>query len=162
MSRTLMSRTASSRTTLSRPDLIDPRGPRFGAWVTSAVLAGVLLLSGGPAGAVPAGLLLAAQAVVFALGTRGRSPYVLLWRQWLRRGQPAELEAGAPPRFAQLVGLAFAVVGALGFLTGLTFLGQLATAFALIAALLNAAVGLCLGCELFVLYKRSVTKGATA
>lgn len=144
---------------MSSPDLIDPRGPRFGAWVTSAVLAVVLLLSGSD---VAAGLLLAAQAVVFGLGSRGRSPYVLVWKRFLRPGQPAELEAAAPPRFAQVVGLGFAVVGAAGFLTGLTLLGQVATAFALVAALLNAAVGLCLGCELYLLYKRSTTEGATA
>ncbi len=144
---------------MSSPDLIDPRGPRFGAWVTSVVLALVLLLSGSD---VAAGLLLTAQAAVFALGSRGRSPYVLVWKRFLRSGQPDELEAAAPPRFAQVVGLGFAAVGAVGFLTGLTVLGQVATAFALVAALLNAAVGLCLGCELYLLYTRSTTKGATA
>lgn len=144
---------------MSRSDLIDPRGPRFGAWVTSAVLAVVLLVSGSD---LAAGLLLAAQAGVFALGSRGRSPYVLLWKRFLRSGSPAELEPAAPPRFAQVVGLGFAAVGSAGFLTGLTVLGQVATAFALVAALLNAAVGLCLGCELYLLYTRSTTKGATA
>lgn len=144
---------------MSSPDLIDPRGPRFGAWVTSVVLALVLLLSGSD---VAAGLLLTAQAAVFALGSRGRSPYVLVWKRLLRSGQPDELEAAAPPRFAQVVGLGFAAAGAVGFLTGLTVLGQVATAFALVAALLNAAVGRCLGCELYLLYTRSTTKGATA
>ena len=139
--------------------LIDPRGPRFGAWVTSAVLAVVLLLSGTPRAA---GLLLAVQAGVFVLGARGRSPYVLFWRRFLRRSEPAELEDAAPPRFAQVVGLAFALVGALGFLAGAPVLGQVATAAALVAALLNAAVGLCLGCELYLLYKRSTTRGVPA
>ena len=144
---------------MSSPALIDPRGPRFGAWVTSAVLAVVLLLSGSDSAAA---LLLTGQAVVFALGSRGRSPYVVAWKRFLRAGPPAELEAAAPTRFAQLVGLSFAVVGAVGFLTGLTLLGQVATAFALVAALLNAAVGLCLGCELYLLFTRSTTRGATA
>ena len=43
--------------------MIDPRGARFGAWITTAVLA-VVLLTG-------SGTLLAAQAVVFALGSPG-------------------------------------------------------------------------------------------
>ena len=147
-----------SRPTSPRPQ-IDPRGPRFGAWVTSAVLAVVLLVSGD---ATVAGSLLALQALVFALGSQGRSPYVLLWKRFLRRGVPAELEDAAPPRFAQLVGLTFAAVGVLGFFAGLPLLAQVATALALVAALLNAAIGLCLGCELYLIYTRTITKGATA
>jgi hypothetical protein len=57
------------------------------------------------------------------------------------------LEAEAPPRFAQGVGFAFAVTGAVGYLTGVTGLGVVATAFALGAAFLNAAFDICLGCE---------------
>ena len=113
----------------SSPALIDPRGPRFGAWVTSAVLTVVLLVSGSH---VAAGLLLTAQGVVFGLGSRGKSPYVVAWKRFLRTGVPAELEAAAPPRFAQTVGLSFAVVGAVGFLTGVTLVGQVATGFALV------------------------------
>jgi hypothetical protein len=60
---------------------------------------------------------------------------------------PATLEAQAPPRFAQGVGFAFAAVGAIGYLSGVTALGVVATAFALGAAFLNAAFDFCLGCE---------------
>jgi hypothetical protein len=127
-----------------RRDLVDPRGPRFGAAVTSLVLA-VVLLTG-------SGWLLAAQAVVFGLGAIGglrRAPYGLLYRLLVRPrlGPPAVLEAEAPPRFAQGVGLAFALVGTVGYLTGLTALGVVATAAALGAAFLNAAFDYCLGCE---------------
>src|SRR4051794_25802117 len=123
---------------------VDPRGPRFGAAVTTAVLA-VVLITGG-------GWLLAAQAVVFAIGAVAGlrfAPYGVLYRTLVApRLTPApELEAEAPPRFAQAVGLLFAVVGAIGYLTGLTALGVVATAFALAAAFLNAAFDYCLGCE---------------
>lgn len=143
---------------------IDPRGPRFGAWITSGVLAVVLLLSGSN---IAAGLLLAVQSVVFGFGSRGRSPYGLAFKKLIRpRLQPpVELEAAAPPRFAQVVGLGFAVVGTIGFLSGATLVGQIFTGFAFVAALLNASVGLCLGCELYLLYTRTVThttKGAPA
>ena len=140
--------------------LIDPRGPRFAAWVTSAVLAGVLL-----APAPLAGLLLTAQVIMFALGSRGRSPYVGFWKRYLRSGTPSELEPAAPPRFAQLVGLAVALVGVVGFATGAPLVGYIATGLALVAALLNAAIGLCLGCELYLLFvrfRRSTTKGVPA
>jgi len=136
--------------------LIDVRGPRFGAWITTAVLA-IVLLTG-------SGLLLLAQAVVFALGARGRSPYGLLFKRVVRPrlGPTTETEPPAPTRFAQLVGLGFALTGTLGFLTGLTTLGDVATSAALAAAFLNAAFGFCLGCEVYLLVKRTTTKGATA
>jgi len=45
-------------------------------------------------------------------------------------------------------------VGVVGYATGTTLLGILATAAALIAAFLNGAFGLCLGCELYLLIRR--------
>jgi len=130
---------------------IDPRGPRFAALITTVVLAVVLVT-----GSV---WLLAAQAVVFAVGAvfgLRHAPYGVLYRRLIRPrvGPPAELEPEAPPRFAQAVGLAFAVAGVAGYLAGLAWLGMAATAAALAAAFLNAAFGLCLGCEMYVLIRR--------
>ncbi len=125
---------------------IDPRGARLGAWITSAVLA-VVVLTG-------SAWLLAAQAVVFALGAAGRSPYGPLWKR-LRRTPPAELEDARPPRFAQAVGLVLAVVGLLG--AGGALL-TVAAAGALVAALLNAAFGICLGCELYLFALRTAPR----
>lgn len=140
--------------------MIDPRGPRFGAWITTAVLAVTLVISGS---STAAGVLLALQAVVFALGSRGKSPYQVVFKNYVRPrlSPPDELEDEAPPRFAQLVGFGFAAAGTIAFLGGVTLAGQVFTGFALVAALLNAAVGLCLGCELYLIFKRTVTKGAT-
>jgi len=56
-----------------------------------------------------------------------------------------------PLKFAQLVGFVFAVAGTVGFATGLVTLGLAATALALVAAFLNAAFGICLGCRLYPL-----------
>src|SRR5881227_4435211 len=112
---------------------VDPRGPRFGAAVTTVVLAVVLITS--------SGWLLAAQAVVFGIGAFAGlrfAPYGFLYRRLVapRLSPPAELEAEAPPRFAQGVGFGFALVGAIGYLAGVTPLGIVATAFALGAAFL--------------------------
>ncbi len=71
-----------------------------------------------------------------------------------RLGAPTELEDAAPPRFAQAVGFAFALVGLVGFLAGATLVGLIATGFALVAALLNAVFGFCLGCEMYLLIRR--------
>jgi Domain of unknown function (DUF4395) len=137
---------------------IDPRGPRFGALITTVVLVIVLITS--------STWLLAAQAVVFAVGAGfglRYAPYGLVYRYLIRPrlGPPSELEAEAPPRFAQGVGLVFAVVGVIGYATGLTALGIAATALALIAAFLNGAFGLCLGCEMYLLIRRIVPSQAT-
>lgn len=131
---------------------IDPRGPRFGALITTVVLVVVLITS--------SAWLLAAQAAVFGIGAvfgLRYAPYGLIYR-WLAQvrhlGPPKELEDEAPPRFAQGVGLAFAVIGVIGYGTGTTLLGIIATAFALIAAFLNGAFGLCLGCEMYLIIRR--------
>ena len=127
---------------------IDPRGPRVAALITTVVLAAVLIT-----GSV---WLLAAQALVFAAGSvfgLRYSPYGLLYRRLVRPrlGPPRELEPEAPPRFAQAVGLVFAIVGVAGYAAGVTWLGRTATAAALAAAFLNGAFGFCLGCEMYLL-----------
>jgi Domain of unknown function (DUF4395) len=141
------------------PTLIDPRGPRVAAALTSAVLALVLLTAPGALSTT----LLAAQATVFAVGALAgiqHTPYALVFGTLVRPrlGKPAELEDAAPPRFAQGVGLAFALVGLAGLLSGLTAVGLVAVGLALVAALLNAAVGLCLGCEIYLLVKRATAR----
>jgi Domain of unknown function (DUF4395) len=132
---------------------VDVRGPRFAAGVTAVVLA-VALVTG-------SGWLVAVQAVVFAVGAFAglrHAPYGVLFRVLVapRLGPVREREPEAPPRFAQLVGLIFALVGAAGYLLGAPLLGAVATGFALVAALLNAATGFCLGCELFLIVRRTL------
>ena len=85
-----------------------------------------------------------------------RTPYAWLFRTLIRPqlDPPSDLEDPAPPRFAQAVGLTFAVVGLVGFLTGATVVGLVATGFALAAALLNAIFAFCLGCEMYLLLAR--------
>ncbi|QNN54041.1 DUF4395 domain-containing protein [Nocardioides mesophilus] len=140
---------------------VDPRGPRFAASLTTLVLAAALL-------AAPSTLtvvLLAAQTVLFAVGAVagiGRTPYGWLFRTFVRPrlAAPTELEDAAPPRFAQSVGLGFAVVALAGYLLGADLLGAIATGAALAAAFLNAAFGFCLGCEVYLLLKRLTGRAA--
>lgn len=140
--------------------LIDPRGPRWAAGVSAAVLAGVLLA---PPSVAP--VLLGAQAAVFAVGAVAgvrRTPYAWLFRTLVRPrlAAPAELEDPRPPRFAQAVGLAFTLLGLVALLAGATVTGQAAVGLAVVAALLNAATGLCLGCEGYLLARRLTTRAA--
>jgi hypothetical protein len=135
------------------PRLVDVRGPRFAAGITAVVLAVALVLG--------SGVLVAVQAVVFAIGAFAglrHAPYGVLFRLFVapRLGPVREREPEAPPRFAQAVGLLFAVIGATGYLLGAPVLGAVATGFALVAALLNAVTGFCLGCELYLIARRAL------
>ena len=137
--------------------LVDVRGPRFAAWITTAVLVITLLVAGfsPPAAAT----ILSLQAATFAIGAvRGprQHPYGLVFSRVVapRIGPVAEREPVPPLKFAQLVGLIFTVAGVIGFTTGVAFLGVAATALALAAAFLNAAFGICLGCQLYPLAAR--------
>ena len=138
---------------------LDPRGVRFAATITTVVLALVLITG--------SGWLALAQALVFALpplfGMR-LSPYGALFRTAVapRLGPPTETEDAAPVRFSQTVGLVFTVVAAAGYLSGLTALGIVATAVALLAAFLNAAFGFCLGCEMYGMISRFRRAGRPA
>lgn len=141
---------------------IDPRGPQFNAALTSLVLAIVLVTAPATGGVV----LLALQALLFATGALlgvQRTPAAYLFRTLLRPrlAPPAHLEDPRPPRFAQLVGLVFALAGLAGYLGGVTVLGALATGLALVAALLNAVFGFCLGCELYLLGRRITSTSTT-
>lgn len=133
---------------------VDVRGPRFAAWITTAVLIATILL----AGVDPriAAALLAAQAVVFAIGAAfgpARAPYGRFFAAVVKPhlAPAVETEPVAPLRFAQLIGLIFAVVGVAGFVLGAPTVGLVAAGFALFAAFLNAAFDVCLGCLLYPL-----------
>ncbi|KUI46602.1 hypothetical protein AU198_03175 [Mycobacterium sp. GA-1199] len=147
-----MPATDTSRTRARTPDQVDVRGPRFSAWLTTVVLVATLLLW--PVSPAASAAVLGAQAAVFAIGA-GRGPrshpYGLVFARFVapRLGPVSEKEPVAPLKFAQFVGLVFAVAGVIGFATGLGLLGLVATAFALVAAFLNAAFGICLGCRLY-------------
>src|SRR5258708_20972032 len=130
---------------------IDPRGPRFGALITTVVFAVVLIT-----GSV---WLLAAQALVFAVATvfgMRNAPYGLIYR-WLvrpRLGPPGELEPEAPPRFAQGTGLVISMIGVIGYASGITPLVMAAAPSGLLAAVPNGVLGLSPGCEMYLLIRR--------
>jgi uncharacterized protein DUF4395 len=130
---------------------IDPRGQRFSAALSAVVLA-IVLVTG-------SAWLLAVQAVVFGAGAvlgLKYSPYGVIYRSLIRPrlGPPREMEDAAAPRFAQGVGLVISLIGVIGYAVGLTPLGMAGAAAALAAAFLNAAFGLCPGCEMYVLIHR--------
>ena len=137
---------------LDKPEVsriyIDARGPRFGAVITTTVLAITLVLN--------SGWLLLAQALVFAIGAiRGPqfTPYGFLYKKLIKPRLPkdAPTEDVRPLKFAQSVGLLFALVGLVGATTGIDAIFTVAVGFALGAAFLNAAFNYCLGCQMYLL-----------
>lgn len=129
---------------------IDPRGPRFTAAVTLVLLAVALLVP-----TSVAIVLVALQAAFFLVGVSlgvQRTPTALVFKGLIRPrlAPPTALEDARPPRFAQGIGLLFTVVALIGFATGAVLVAQVAIGFAVVAALLNAVFGLCLGCELYL------------
>ncbi len=134
---------------------IDPRGPRFGATVSALLLAATVVAGSGPV----ATALLAVAALLFLVGAaRGPQGSVQGWvfRRWVRPrlAPPLGLEDPAPPRFAQSVGLAVTGAGLIASLATPAAVPVAATV-ALVAAFLNAAFGFCLGCEMYLLVRRS-------
>ncbi|HZX53471.1 MAG TPA: DUF4395 domain-containing protein [Ilumatobacteraceae bacterium] len=136
---------------------VDVRGPQFTAWVTTGVLVATLVTAA--FSSIAAAVILGIQTIVFAVGAwRGprQHPYGLIFGRLVapRLGPVTEREPVPPLKFAQLVGLVFAATGVIGFASGIQLLGLLATGLALVAAFLNAAFGICLGCQIYPLVAR--------
>lgn len=130
---------------------IDARGPRFSALLTTVVLA-IALVTGSVWVAV-------FQAVVFAIGAiKGPqfTPYAFVYRSLIKPllKSPLRTEDVRPPKFAQSIGLAFAIVAIVGAATGISVVFTVAVAAALAAAFLNAAFDFCLGCQVYLILAR--------
>lgn len=138
---------------------IDPRGPRFTAGVTAALLLVTVVLGFGGLD-LAAILLLAALAAVFAwsaVAGVAHHPFGLIFRALVRPRlePPSELEDPRPPTFAQLVGFIVTGTGVVLGLLGLQFAVPIAASLAFVAAFLNAAFGYCLGCQIYLLLVRA-------
>jgi hypothetical protein len=146
-----MSATSATKT----PAGIDPRGPRFGAAITSVLLLLTVFLALNAATLGAAYALLVAITVLFAVGaTLGNSkhPYGLFFKKFVRPklAAPKELEDPRPPQFAQLIGFIVAGVGLILGALSVPYGVAGAAAAAFIAAFLNAAFAFCLGCQIYV------------
>lgn len=136
--------------------MIDPRAPRLGAAITS-----VIALIGFADAFTSYGQVTVASAVtlfvlfVWSVFFPASHPYKFLFGLIRPRiGEPQELEDARPPRFAQQVGLFFAVSAAAGLLIGSQVVVAVALAFIFIAAFLNGFFNFCLGCQMYLLLKR--------
>ncbi|NLA66008.1 MAG: DUF4395 domain-containing protein [Leucobacter sp.] len=168
-------------TTHSRPaGSIDPRGPRFGAGITSVLLlVGIYLAIIGTSPTLPGASLspraldpgflvqlLVALLFAWSLVSAQTQPLSALFRVLVqpRLTPPREWEDARPPRFAQGVGLVVVGVGLILHLVAVPWALVIAGAAAFVAAFLNAVFGFCLGCEIYLLLLRAglIRRGAQA
>ena len=131
--------------------LIDARGPRYSAAITSFVLALALITESSYVIGFQFAVFLS--AVLFGLR---RSIYGFIYRNLIqpRLSGPVPSEDQRAPRFDQLIGALFEFVALLGGVTDNSAVFLIATSFALGAAFLNAAFGFCLGCQMYLIIMR--------
>ncbi|MDE0572256.1 DUF4395 domain-containing protein [Demequina sp. B12] len=140
---------------------VDPRGVRFGAAVT-LLFALIAVLAGNTA----VGLIATAVLVVLFLpgafiGPQATVQSFLFTRLVRPRlDAPTETESFRPPRFAQQMGLGMSaaalILGLIGGGGGFYFF----IAMVVIASFLNAVFNFCMGCELYLAFKRATTRAA--
>ncbi|MFM6980895.1 MAG: DUF4395 domain-containing protein [Micrococcales bacterium] len=140
---------------------IDPRGPRFGAAVTN-VFSIILLWLGLDTSAAAQSFALIILSIVTALFLIGavfgnnRHPYGLIFKKLVRPLLPApkELEDSRPPQFAQFVGLVVSGAGLALYFAQVPYGIAIAAGALLIATTLQAYFGYCLGCQIYLAFKR--------
>ena len=128
-------------------NVIDSRAPRFNQAVVGLVALAAVVL--GP------WWLLALLALQLAIGLTVGRRYCLPCLAYFELVQPrfgeGPLEDARPPRFANLVGVAFLGAASLAFAAGLATLGSVLGALVAGLALLAAVTGFCAGCEAYKL-----------
>jgi len=121
---------------------IDPRGPRFGAAITSVLSLIAFVLSLEEARLAYITVVVLGILFAWSIISPGTHPYSLVFKKFVRPSlkPPKELEDPRPPRFAQQVVSPVLV--------------SVAAAFIFLASFLNAYFGLCLGCQMYLVIRR--------
>jgi hypothetical protein len=141
------------------PKGLDPRGPRFGAAITSVLMVLVIYLSLDPATITVALGIMVFSVSMFVIGTAvgpAKHPYSYVFKYLVRPAlkPPTALENATPVHFAQFVGLIVTGAGLVLHLLGVAYALPVAAAAAFTAAFLNAVFAYCLGCQMYLGLKR--------
>ena len=139
---------------------IDPRGPRFGAAITSVLSLIIIWLSLDDKTNVLAYALLVIAGTLFAIGAvfgTSKHPYAWIYKATLKPilKAPAQTEDSKPPQFAQGVGLFVALIGIVLHLVNVRYGVLIAGVGIFFASALNAYFNYCLGCQIYLGLKRA-------
>jgi len=130
--------------------VIDARAPR-----TNQAIVGTLSLLAFATGWWPIlGLLAAQLAIGLRFGRRWCLPCLLYFEVIQPRFGEGPIEDSRPPRFANMVGVAFLGAATLAHTLGLSTIGWALGLIVAALALLAATTGLCVGCEIYRLGAR--------
>ncbi len=128
-------------------DVIDSRAPRFNQAVVG-ILSAAAVLTGW-------WWLLALLAAQLAIGLTFGRRYCLPCLAYFELVQPrfgeGPLEDARPPRFANMVGVAFLTAAAVAYLAGAALVGVVLGSLVAVLALAASATGFCAGCEAYKL-----------
>ncbi|WNM24282.1 DUF4395 domain-containing protein [Demequina capsici] len=138
---------------------IDPRGPRFGAAVTLVFAVAALVVGANNVGLVLS-FLLAALFLPGAIVGPQATVQSAMFARWVRPrlAPPTETESFRAPRFAQQVGLAFAVLAILFLALNVVVGYFIAIGFIVLASFLNSVFDFCMGCEVYLLATRATRR----
>ncbi|MCX6387016.1 MAG: DUF4395 domain-containing protein [Solirubrobacterales bacterium] len=126
--------------------VIDDRAPRTNqAFIGSLAL--VAYLADWP---WLVGILALQLAVGLTFGRRFCLPCLLYFEFLQPRIGEGRIEDSRPPRFANMIGVAFLGASTLAFIVGLSTVGWILALIVSALALLAASTGLCVGCEAYL------------
>jgi hypothetical protein len=126
-------------------DVIDARAPRTNQAIVGT-LSALAVLTGWWGILAAVGLQL---AIGLAFGRRYCLPCLLYFEVIQPRLGEGPIEDSRPPRFANMVGVAFLTAATIAYAAGFTIAGQVLGGIVAALALLAATTGLCVGCEMY-------------
>lgn len=140
---------------MGRSGQVDSKVPRAKA-VFHALLPAIAFLVGPPA----ATIILGSTGLAMAASVLGGPRYSLFGKIFatIRGGlgvKPGQLEESAPHRFGEAVGAIFLIAAAVLYLAGMHGAGEALALIVVALAILNAAAGICVGCQMYLLLQRT-------
>lgn len=157
-----------SATTAPSAPKIDSRAPRWiGGYTFVIAIAALLVALINPIGPTLLGRVLSPEFILvfvlwlsFAAGTfwgNAAHPFAAFYKRVVqpRLRRPIPTEDARPPRFALVIGFALTTIGLVLHALGVPYGLVVAAAFVVIASFLQAFVGYCLGCQVYLLLARA-------
>jgi hypothetical protein len=142
-----------------KPGQLDPRGPRFGAGITSVLMLVVIYFSLEPTTVQIAAGIMTFSVVMFTVGSTvgpAKHPFSYLYKFSLRKflKEPTYLEPAKPVHFAQVIGLVVTGSGLVLYLLSVPNALPISAALAFLAAFVNAVFAYCIGCQMYLSLKK--------